>query len=389
VTQTQAYPEQVAMDANAQLLALLDATVDAMIIINYQGQIEVFNNAATQMFGYQLDEVVGKNVSMLMPAPYKRAHDGYLEHYVRTKQAKIIGIGREVQGQKKNGELFPIELSVGEVKQASHQQFVGIIRDISERVKVQADLAQSRQRLAQFTRLSTIGEMAAGIAHEINQPLTAITSYAQACRNFIGQNHQNIQDPSMVKVNDALDKISAQTHRASEVIKRLRSFVKKGHVTRKSVALDQLIHSTIRLAEADTRLLEHGVTLQLIADTLPELNIDGIQIQQVLFNLIDNAIDAMQGCPSKPIEIRCRWLDDKHIEISVADFGIGVACQYQDNLFQPFYTTKNSGMGIGLSISQTIVEAHGGKMAYCQRKPTGSIFAFTLPAVKRNLSKSK
>lgn len=368
------------LDTNAQFLALLDAAVDAMIVIDHLGSIEVFNHAAERMFGYQATEVIGKNVKILMPQPYKNAHDGYLEHFNNTRQARIIGIGREVKAQRRNGEIFPIELSVGEVKKSSHPQFVGIIRDISDRIKVQADLNESRERLAQFTRLSTMGEMAAGIAHEINQPLTAITSYSQACRNFLEQYQPGSGDDSLIKVKNTLDKISAQTHRASEVISRLRNFVKKGQVIRTTVNLSSLIKNTLSLAEVDTRILDHGIELKLSNDPRPMVNIDDIQIQQVLFNLINNAIDSLQGRPSSPIHIQTQWVGNKHIEVSVIDFGVGITAKQQESLFLPFYTTKASGMGVGLSISQTIIEAHGGKLTYQKGVPTGSTFTFTLPA---------
>ncbi|MEP2652070.1 MAG: PAS domain S-box protein [Paraglaciecola sp.] len=368
------------LDTNAQFLALLDAAVDAMIVIDHIGQIEVFNHAAERMFGYKAKDVIGSNVRILMPQPYQDAHDGYLQHFNETKQAKIIGIGREVKAQKSNGEIFPIELSVGEVKKSSHTQFVGIIRDISDRIKVQADLNESRERLAQFTRLSTMGEMAAGIAHEINQPLTAITSYSQACRNFLEQYQPESEDPSLIKVKAALDKISAQTHRASEVISRLRNFVKKGQVIRTTVNLSSLIQNTLSLAEIDTRILDHGIELKLSNDPRPMVNIDDIQIQQVLFNLINNAIDSLQNRPSEPIQISTQWVAPKNIEVSVKDLGVGISKEQEASLFLPFFTTKASGMGVGLSISQTIIEAHGGKLTYHKGEPSGSIFTFTLPA---------
>lgn len=375
------------VDTNAQFLALLDAAVDAIIVIDHQGLIEVFNNAAQKMFGYQAAQVLGKNVSMLMPNPYKAEHDQYIQNYIHSKHANIIGIGREVKATKANGDIFPIELSVGEVELANPPQFVGIIRDISDRIQTQADLAESRERLAQMTRLNTMGEMTAGIAHEVNQPLTAITSYAQACRNFLAQLQTSSQDESLQKVKTTLDKISAQTHRASEVILRLRNFVKKGQVTRAEVNLNTLIRNTIELAQVDTKLLEHGIQLSLIDEPQPILEVDHVQIQQVLFNLIHNAMDAMDTSQSRsrsakthPIQISAKWLDKHTIQVSVADNGHGVDSAQVDLLFLPFFTTKSSGMGVGLSICQTIIEAHGGKLEYSNGRPKGSIFTFTLPA---------
>ncbi len=371
-----------AVDANAQYLALLDATVDAIIVINHKGTIEIFNQAAEQIFGYQASEVINKNIKMLMPDPYQQSHDQYIQNYNQTKQAQIIGIGREVSALKKNGQEFPIELSIGEVKQSSHPQFIGIIRDISDRIKIESDLSNSRERLAQFTRLSTMGEIAAGIAHEINQPLTAITNYSQACRNFIKQQELTSDAVSFDKITGALDKITTQTHRASEVIKRLRAFVKKGHVSPSKVNLTTLINQTIKLAKADTRLLQQGVCWQKSRQAEAWVVVDDIQIQQVLINLINNAIDAMQGCQPAPIQIGSHWLNDKTIQVSVTDQGVGITKQQQETLFHPFYTTKPSGMGLGLSICETIIEAHSGKLTYSPGKSKGSVFSFTLPALK-------
>jgi two-component system sensor kinase FixL len=370
------------IDANAKLNAILNATVDAMIIINHLGTVELFNAAAERMFGYDSDSVVGKNVKMLMPEPYQSEHDGYLHHYMQTKQKRIIGIGREVKAQKSNGDIFPIELSVGEVKDASHKQFVGIIRDISEQVQARSEAIINRERLAHVTRLTTMGEMAAGIAHEINQPLSAITSYAHASQNML-EACSKLDSKNQVrqgKIFDALQKISEQAIRAAEVVSRLRDFVKKRKVQREQVDLHWLIYETVKLAEVDTRLLDHGIALKLTDTSDVQVNVDSVQVQQVLFNLIRNAIDAMEDKLNEPVVIRTRWLDNDNIEVSVSDTGHGVSEANRSKLFNPFFSTKEAGMGIGLSISQSIIVAHGGELRHCHGVTEGSVFAFTLPA---------
>jgi two-component system sensor kinase FixL len=368
-------------DANAKLSALLDAAVDAIIIIDHKGNIELFNAAAEGMFGYQSAEVVGNNVKMLMPDPYQSEHDQYLANYMQTNKARIIGIGREVKARKSNGEIFPIELSVGEVQESSHKQFVGIIRDITEQVKAHSDAILSRERLAHVNRLSTMGEMAAGIAHEINQPLTAVSSYAQACKNLLRRERNNATelDPLNKKLVDTLEKISQQAQRAAEVIRRLRAFVKKRIAQRELVYLNELIKDTIDLAKVDTRLLDHGIQLNLTTEPEPQLNIDPIQIQQVMLNLIRNAIDAMEEQPTKSVQIQTRWLDPHFIEVVVSDTGSGVNAEHKDTLFKPFFTTKTGGMGMGLPISQSIIQSHGGILVHRPGKPKGSVFIFTLP----------
>lgn len=368
-------------DAKAKLTALLDAAIDAIIIINHKGQIELFNAAAQRMFGYISAEVVGQNVKMLMPEPYQHEHDQYLDNYMQTKQARIIGSGREVKALKKSGEIFPIDLSVGEVKDSSHKQFVGIIRDMTEQIKARVEVINSRERLAHVSRLNTMGEMAAGIAHEINQPLTAVTSYAQACKNLLANSQLLVSEKEFPKQRLllTLDKISEQALRAAEVIRRLRAFVKKRKAQREFVDLNQLIAETVELASIDTRLLDHGITLNLSQELPSLLLIDPIQIQQVLFNLIRNAIDAMAEQTNDPIQIYSQKLDQHFIEVGVIDSGLGIKEQDKAMLFIPFFTTKNVGMGMGLPISQSIIQAHGGELKHHSRASRGSIFSFTLP----------
>ncbi|WP_240919831.1 PAS domain S-box protein [Paraglaciecola sp. 20A4] len=377
----QANHTQEITDANAQLKALLNAAVDAIIIIDHLGCIELFNAAAQKMFGYPSSEVVGNNIRMLMPEPYRREHDKYLSNYMETKNAKIIGTGREVKACKKNGEIFPIELSVGEVLESSHKQFVGIIRDISEQVKARSDAIANRERLAHVTRLSTMGEMAAGIAHEINQPLSAISSYAQACKNML-ERSSNVPDTiaQQQKLSITLEKISSQARRAGEVIRRLRGFVKKRTAEREYVDLNVLIKDSIELAKVDTRLLDHGISLSLTASPAPLLLIDEIQIQQVLFNLIRNAIDAMEDQPTDQVNISSKWIDAQYIEVSVTDTGYGVSKENLVHLFHPFFTTKETGMGMGLPICQSIIQSHGGELRHRAGIDKGSVFSFTLPA---------
>ncbi|MDN4502656.1 PAS domain S-box protein [Alteromonadaceae bacterium BrNp21-10] len=366
-------------DASERLTALLDAAVDAMIIIDHRGIIELFNTAAERIFGYLSDEVVGQNISMLMPSPYRQEHDSYLHNFMQTNQPRIIGIGREVKALKKDGEVIPIDLSVGEVKNSSHRQFVGIIRDISEQVQARKDTIEIRERLAHVSRLNTMGEMAAGIAHEVNQPLTAVAVYAQACSRMITNCKPEEAHLLNDKLLNSLEKINAQALRAGDVIMRLRGYVKKHTASRELTDINQLVKDTINLAQIDTRLLDHGITLEL-TDNPPQLMIDAVQIQQVLFNLIRNAIDSMQDKPNEAITIRSRWTEKKLIEVSVVDTGTGVDEENRATLFNPFFTTKESGMGMGLAISQSIIQSHGGHLWYQNNHSNGSIFLFTLPS---------
>ena len=374
--------------AEAQLSALLGATVDAIIIMDHQGTIEIFNHAAELMFGYKCAEVLGQNIKMLMPEPYHSEHDQYLHNYQHGGQARIIGRGREVQGRKQSGEVFPIELSVGEVKNSSHKQFVSIIRDISMQMQAHTEAMVNRERLAYVTRLNTMGEIAAGIAHEINQPLSAVTSYANASRHLLEAcNDLNAENTvRKQKILKTLQKISDQAIRAAEVISKLRALVKKRKAKQEVVDLNTLIEDTVNLAQIDTRLLDHGIQLELCTQPSPLLRVDPIQIQQVLLNLIRNAIDAMEDQPNEAVRIYTRWIKKSLIEVAVVDVGYGVGKDNQDNLFTPFFTTKEDSMGMGLTISQSIIEAHGGELKYREGMAKGSAFAFTLGAsAKHNI----
>ena len=360
-------------DRGAIFEAILHAVADAIIVINQYGVIELFNPSAERMFAYRSEAVIGKNISLLMDAAHQGHHDAYLSAYIGTSETKVIGRGRQLKARRSNGDVFPIELSVGEVKHASHRQFVGIIRDISDRQQAEKDLRESRERLAHVTRINTMGEMASGLAHEINQPLTAIEIYAKACRHLLVNHAQEEQ-----KLIRTLDKISRQALRAGEVIRRLIAFVKKRTGQTERIDLHQLILEAVELAHADTRLLDHGVRLEL-GDQSPSLVVDTVQIQQVLLNLIRNAIDAMEKCPGEPVIIRSRLLAREGVEVAVVDSGPGVDPANRSALFTPFFTTKVAGLGMGLPICQSIVNAHGGHLRYAPGESGGSVFAFTLP----------
>jgi two-component system sensor kinase FixL len=362
-------------DANARLIAILDAAVDALVIIDGKGNIELFNAAAQKMFLYSKQDIFGKNVKLLMPTAYSNKHDEYLASYLTSGEPKIIGKGRKMKGIKSNGEEFPIFLSIGEVKESSHIQFVGIIRDISEQERDKKEAQESRERLSHASRLSSMGELAAGIAHEMNQPLSAITSYSQASKRLLLATQNNEE-----KVVAALDKICNQAIRASEVINRLRKFVKKRIAQREPVDLNGLILETVNLAKVDTRILDHQIIVELHQHTQPKLLADPVQIQQVLLNLIRNGIDAMEHIKGAPLRIKSKWLSDELVEVSVVDCGHGMDEEVSNAIFTPFMTTKETGMGMGLTVSQTIIHAHGGNIYYVASQSTGCIFSFSLPA---------
>ncbi len=362
-------------DATPEWQALLDAAVDAIIVIDHAGRIETFNAAAEVIFGFSAEDVLGKNVSLLMPEPYRSQHDDYIRNYLESGDAKIIGIGRDVQGKRRSGTTFPIGLSVGEIPTGSQPKFVGIIQDITERKRSEEEVHQIRERLSQFGRLSTLGEMAAGLAHELNQPLAAIATYTQACQRLIESGKSDDDE-----ILAALKKCDVQARRAGDVIRRLRHFVQKRELGRQEVSCKKLIHDLAVLAEVDARNNRIPLTID-VDEGLPNVVVDAVQIQQVILNLIRNGIDAMSTMDQKDkgISVSVTMLKNGEIEIAVTDHGDGISEEAEKKIFQAFFTTKPTGLGLGLAICQSIVTSHGGVLSFASNPSGGTTFRFSLP----------
>jgi two-component system sensor kinase FixL len=365
---------------DAYFVTLLNAAVDAIIVIDQNGRIEIFNKAAEEIFGYVASEILGENVSSLMPEPDRSAHDQYLNNYNTSKNPKIIGIGREVVGLHKNGIKFPVFLSVGEVAGTETPRFIGIIRDLSEHQRLEREVTKMQSELAHATRLSELGEMTAGIAHEINQPLTAISTYANACHRMLVNEQIDAEE-----LLNTLHLITDQAQRAGEVVRRLRAFTKKRVGQRQFLEINTIIEGTVRLVEADVRARNFNLCKSLTPE-LPKVFADNIQIQQVVLNLIRNAMDAMENVPSGEniVTIETNLGDDNCVRVSVSDQGIGLTEDNGEKIFDSFFTTKVTGTGIGLSISRSIITAHGGILNYSPNQEGGVTFYFTLPAAIEN-----
>ncbi len=355
-----------------RLRAVIDNAHDAIIAIDDAGRIEMFNLAAERIFGYRPEEVVGRNVHILMPQPYHREHDGYLRNYIETGKAKIIGTGREVEARHKDGTVFPIDLSVGEMP-GRHRGFIGIIRDITERHRSEQRVRELTAELVHISRLSAMGQLSSSLAHELNQPLTAIMNYAEAARQMIDIGG----DRSLPKVQEFLAKTADQAERAGQIIRRLRNFVEKGPVEREPEALNKVVIEAANLATIGTRVDRIKVHFEL-DDTLDPISIDKIQIQQVVVNLVRNAVEILREADRRELTIRTVGSAESQ-DVIVSDTGPGIAPDIVDKLFTPFLTTKKDGMGIGLSISQSIIEAHNGRLWAEPNPGGGTIFRFRLP----------
>jgi two-component system, LuxR family, sensor kinase FixL len=501
-----------------EVLALLEATFDAAVLIDERGRIMAFNPAAEEMFGYRAIDALGRNVSMLMTAPDRLHHDDHVRRYLNGGEPRILGTGRDVRVRHRDGSEFSVFLSVGRVPRTDPPQFIGYLHDTSLRRKALATLEKERQvnrlyldlaqvmlvatdrggrvqlvnqrairvvgrpesgilgsnwvdacvapedraaarnafrqllmtgsdepqsseyhvrsatgedrfvtwrgvalrdadnvvtgvmlsgeditdqrraeseahraleRMNSVSRLATMGEMAAGISHELNQPLAAIANYAQACVRLL-----RMPVPDTPEIGGALEQISVQALRAGEIIRRIRSLVRNEDVRREPHEINDLIREVHALLASDARVHDGRLDLDL-AEPLPEVTVDGVQIQQVLMNLVHNAFEAQgsdrgsgktsaqDGSPAE-VRIATRITETGDVEVSVNDRGPGLAGDLEQKIFEPFFTTKATGTGLGLAISRSIIKAHASRLGYRANEPRGACFFFVLPAHQEN-----
>ncbi|MEA3057577.1 MAG: two-component system, LuxR family, sensor kinase FixL [Sphingomonadales bacterium] len=357
------------------LRSILATVPDAMVMIDERGTILSFSAAAEKMFGYAESEVVGENVSMLMPSPDRERHDEYLSNYRETGVRKIIGIGRVTTARRRDGNAFPIELSIGEASVDGKWVFTGFVHDITQRQETQLRLQDLQAEIAHVGRLSEMGTLASALAHELNQPLTAIASYCEGANELLAGQRETAD---LDTARDALREAAAEAVRAGEIVRRMRNFLSHGQTEFRIEKLPQLVTEANALAQVGSR--GHAIDVQVNLDRhCDRVFVDRVQIQQVLYNLIRNAIEAMGESAVRSLTIASAAGPAGFVTVSVADSGSGIDETIAPQLFQPFVTSKTSGMGIGLSICRTIVEAHGGCIWCEPGREAGTVFRFTLP----------
>lgn len=361
----------------ARLQAILDTAVEGIITIDQQGIVELCNPAAARMFGYAPDEVVGRSVGLLMPSPHREDHDAYLVRYRSTGTGTTLGLGRELFGLRKDGSTFPIEIVVGEFDNGG-RHFTGFLRDITYRKKLEERLQQHQAELLHAQRLSTAGELAAMMAHELNQPLGAMTNYLGGL---------TLRFKTILEANPALgetiDEAQRLAMRASEVVRGIRDLVHRRESGREWVAMGAIIDETLALVRQE--LARRGIKLEVVvAPTLPRFLGQRVHLQQLLLNLILNAMDAMESKPGggRELRIEAKPVDDNDLEITVGDTGTGFTEELAERLFEPFVTTKPEGIGLGLSVCRTIVENHGGRISAFSALGKGASFRVVLPMEK-------
>jgi two-component system sensor kinase FixL len=362
------------------LRSLFEAAPDAIIIIDERGIVDSINGVAEKLFGYAADDIVGHNVKMLMPSPYREAHDGYIEHYLRTGQRRIIGIGRIVVGQRSDGSVFPMELYVGELQSEGRRLFSGFIRDLTAVQRVERRLQDLQSEFQKSVRLGSIGRMMTSLAHELNQPMSAVLNYAEAAQEILTSGASDAAKRASLPLGKAI----AQAQRAGAVIHHMRDFVAHAAPPRRPEDLNTVVVEASALALSGNKQDDFRINAQL-DDNLPLVLIDKAAVQEVIYNLLGNAIQAMRGRKEGELTIET-YIDPERAEASVvvSDSGPGLPPEIRDRLYQPFLGASHGGHGLGLTIAREIVESHGGQLIADDRPGGGARFRFTLPVVTQN-----
>ena len=354
------------------LRLVLETTLDAVIVMKSDGIVVDWNDRAVSIFGWSREEAVGRTLAeLVIPERYREAHKKGLRRYLESRTGEVIGRRIEVSGLRRNGDEFPVELSISPIQDGEGIIFVGCLRDLSERNALR--LAQLE--LGRVMRSMAMGEMAASIAHEINQPLTAIASNGNAALRWLRGARPNLDE-----ARAALKKIVADSLRTGEVITGIRSMFRKDSQIKTPLDVNELIREVLALLRGEIEHQQVLVRAELF-DGLPQIPANQVQLRQVIVNLITNAVDAMSTVSdrSRVLSVKTGVHESKNFLIKVEDSGIGIDPQNIDRIFAPYFTTKSNGMGMGLSICQSIIESHGGRLSVSVDRPHGSIFKVFLP----------
>ncbi|WP_181706309.1 two-component system sensor histidine kinase NtrB [Chthonobacter rhizosphaerae] len=379
-TETDARPDRSPV-SEARFASVLDTAADGIVVIDERGVILAFNKSCERLFGYTAEEAIGQNVKIIMPPSYAVEHDRYISHYRRTGERRIIGIGREVAGMHRDGTIFPVELSVGEAPTTEGRQFIGILRDLRSRKQTEQRLSQLQAQIMHMTRLSAMDEMGAAMAHELNQPLTALMLYLQAIIRQTRADSGKPLKPDQIRA--IMEKALMEAERAGGIIQRMRQMVEKRDPERSRINLVDVVDEAVDL----TAFVAQGSTVtirRLFPHEPVAVDADPIQIQQIVLNLLRNAVEVARDSRDKWVEVRVGRTETEAF-VSVEDSGPGIAPDAAATLFRTFSTTKKSGMGLGLAISRSIAQNHGGDLGVAAGgEGKGAVFTLTLPMGERN-----
>lgn len=359
--------EMALIESEATLRGILDTCVDGIITIDEKGKISSFNPAAVRIFGYEPEEVLGRDVNILMPNPFRHLHPGYIEHFLKTRETRIIGLGREVQGRRKDGSIFPLYLAVSDVSIRGRKMFTGIVRDLTDFKRMQEEIIQSQ-------KLAAIGEMAASVGHEIKNPLAGISGAIEILKDTLEGDDTRRQ---------IMDEILSEVRRLDNTVRDLLAFSRPWNPDPQLCTLQEIVervkgsYQEQEAAERIRFIQDNGAPLQVMVD--PWL------FEKVLWNLLDNARDAMGG----EGEIRFHFGGEPgFVELTVEDSGAGVPEEHLKDVFRPFFTTKNRGTGLGLAICKKIMDAHGGSISLRSSARHGTRVTLKLPSVENRPSRS-
>lgn len=355
---------------------VVDGSPVGKLVCDSNGSITLANPCAEHMFGYAHDELLGQNVDILLPESLRAAHSRHRSVFLKHLRPRTMGEGRELAGLRKDGGIMPLEISLTPIEVNDAPYILVAISDITERKRMQQEFALQRQELAHLSRVTLLGELSGSLAHELNQPLTAVLSNAQAALRFLEHD-----PPNLVEVRDGLVHIVENDKRASEVIRRLRAMLRKEQAEHHPLQVNEAIQDVLRLINSD--ILNRGMSANVVlAPDLPAASGDRVQLQQVLLNLVVNACDAMQEADrdsDRVVTVRTCLAADDMIEISVSDLGQGIPADELEHIFSPFVTTKPEGLGLGLAICRSIIQSHRGKLWATKNEGRGSTLHFTLP----------
>lgn len=360
-------------ESERYLRSVINASPVAIITINEAGEIITFSREAENVFGYSEDEALGQNVSILMPNPHHSKHDAYMHRYLDTNEQHIIGRPRSVTAQRRCGEQFPAILHITEFIDGE-RTFVGFVEDVSTQKATEQHLAETQSQLQHAGRMGAMGEIATSIAHELNQPLTAAASLAGAVSLTLKKADFEQRDDVLAHLDDAVSEI----RRASSIIRQMRDFLRNRKTEHHLQPVNDIVEEASRVALIGAETAGVDITHRL-GDDVGMATVDRIQLQQVIINLMRNGVDAMEHTKEKHLTITTQRTDGM-IEIRVSDTGAGVSDEMKPRLFEAFATTKEDGMGIGLSISKSIIDAHQGELFAIDNNPHGSSFIIRIPA---------
>ena len=353
----------------------VEAAPNAMVMVDREGHIILLNAQAEKVFGYAREELLGRSIEMLIPEEFRSGHPGHRHDFYLAPSARQMGAGRDLHGRRKDGSEVPVEIGLNPIDTPEGMAILASIIDITARRRIEAETAQQRSELTHLSRVAMLGELSGSLAHELNQPLTAILSNAQAAQRILGQGTGNLDE-----IREILKDIVEDDRRAGEVIKRLRTLFRKEEVRYRTLEVNDVVLDVLKLLRSDLLNRDVVVSTELAAG-LPTVDGDPVQLQQVLLNLVMNGCDSMDGAPGdRRMTLRTAAAAAGEVEVSVADRGRGIPPGDLERIFEPFVSTKAEGMGLGLAVCRTIVAAHRGRLWAANNADRGASFHFTLPA---------